>query len=79
VSPVAFALTAPVFGWDTFSKERYQLARVDLDKLLRIIDDHLKINSFLVGNQVTIADILLVGTLHSIFRFILEENSRKTY
>lgn len=36
-------------------------------------------NSFLVGNSITLADISLHGSLVSLYRFCLEEKLRNTY
>jgi glutathione S-transferase len=55
------------------------MARGDLDKLLKILDDNLKMHSYLVGNQLSLADIAIVGHLHALYRYILEEKYRNVY
>jgi elongation factor 1-gamma len=45
---------------------------------LKILDDHLKINTFVVGNKVTIADIHIASHIYLVFRFFFEEKARKT-
>lgn len=65
----------PYFGHGT--KEGAQEATKKLHPLLRILDDHFKINTYIVGNQVTIADISLAAYAWIPFRFTWDEKFRK--
>ena len=38
---------------------------------LKVIDDHLKTKTFMVGTTLTIADIAIVGSLVSLYRFFM--------
>ena len=43
----------------------------------KVLDNHLKLNSFLVGNRLTIADISISVTLRPAFQYIWDEKFRK--
>ena len=38
----------------------------------------MKMNTYLVGNQKTIADILITGALYPLYRLVFDEKFRKT-
>lgn len=44
---------------------------------LKVLDNHLKLHTFLVGNRITIADISLAVSLMVGFRFVWDEKFRK--
>jgi elongation factor 1-gamma len=67
----------PYLGHSHGNKETSQEAEKKLKPLLKILDDHFKTNTYLVGNQVTIADINLAAYLFLGFRFMWDENRRK--
>ncbi|KRX04442.1 Translation elongation factor EF1B, gamma chain, conserved [Pseudocohnilembus persalinus] len=58
-------------------KQQLAAGKKDLLGKLQHINDHLNLNTYLVGNQVTVADIVLACLLHPFFSTILDENYRK--
>jgi len=60
-----------------FPKEEIKVADGKLRQLLKQLDDILKINTYIVGNKVTIADIAIASLLHAGFRFVFDEKYRK--
>ena len=68
----------PIQGWIQFCKDRHKRAWNDATACLKILDNHLKVNTFVVGKKLTIADIALVSVLVSPFKFIFEEKFRKS-
>jgi elongation factor 1-gamma len=74
VSPL-FQSVFPYLGHGT--KQSAQEANKKLEPLLKILDDHFKINTYIVGNQVTIADISLAAYVWVPFRFTWDEKARK--
>jgi elongation factor 1-gamma len=60
-----------------FPKDEIKSAEGKLKKLLMIMEQVLKINTYLVGNKVTIADIAVASLLHTGFRFTFDEKFRK--
>lgn len=61
--PSLTVLIHPVLGFYPGDAERDHQAREELKKNFAILNDHLKLNNFLVGTQVTAADIVFYGVL----------------
>lgn len=80
LEPAVLALLNPIFGWQpALTAEVSARANSDLQKSLKILDAHLLLNTFLVGTQVTIADISLAGTLIPAYQFYLEAAQRESF
>ncbi|KAK8792982.1 hypothetical protein WA158_005145 [Blastocystis sp. Blastoise] len=54
-------------------------ASEDLKKYLQILNEHLVNNTYMVGNKITLADIVLVCYLLNGFKFLFEESYRAPY
>jgi elongation factor 1-gamma len=72
-----FGALGPYFGWQG-TKETVKAAEQKLRPLLKILDDHLKTHTFIVGNKVTIADINAASHLVWPFKFCWDEKFRKS-
>jgi len=57
VLPIIFSEIFP------FNQEKYVQAKTDLLKALKAVDSHLLVNTYLVGNYITAADIALAAAL----------------
>ena len=57
------AIIYPIFGWSEFCKETSDKANENLKNYLKILEKELEGKNYLVGNRLTLADIVL-------FRFI---------
>eukprot|EP00742_Colponemidia_sp_Colp-10_P000397 GILJ01000435.1.p1 GENE.GILJ01000435.1~~GILJ01000435.1.p1 ORF type:complete len:438 (+),score=108.38 GILJ01000435.1:184-1314(+) len=79
VETPAAALVYPVFGWIPYDANVAQQATSDLKKAFAIINDHLLTHTYLVGNQVTLADVILACTLILPFRTVVGPEFRKPY
>ncbi len=66
-----------VLGYAPYEKESFENALETLKKALRILDDRLKQNKYLVGDTVSIADIAIVSYLAFFFRYLFDEKFRK--
>jgi elongation factor 1-gamma len=68
-----------IYGWPCHqaSKEDFEHGVAELVKTLKVVDGHLKNHQFLVGNELSIADIALISDLHSSFRFVFTHVERK--
>lgn len=60
-----------------FSKQEVKESVDILLGAFKVLDDHLKLNSFLVGNRITIADISIAVILRPAFQYIWDEKFRK--
>ena len=78
LEPAVLQLILPIQGWIQFCKDRHKRAWNDVTACLRILDNHLKANTFMVGKKLTIADVTLVSVLVNPFKFIFEEKFRKS-
>jgi len=58
----------PILGWKEFNNEELKTANSNIKKLLRVMDDNLKGKKFLVGDNITIADISIAVLLVYLFR-----------
>jgi len=77
VSEHYFPYIAPYLGWFG-DKKSSKAAESKLRPALKILDDHLKLNTFVAGNKVTIADINMMAELFIGFRFLWDEKWRKS-
>lgn len=80
--PLFPALFYATFGWreaDEQYRVQYTEAKKKLFGLLQIINNHLALNTYLAGHQVTVADVNLFSFLAYVFQFILDENQRKPF
>lgn len=78
LEPAVMQLILPIQGWIQFCKDRHKRAWNDVTAYLKVLDNHLKVNTFMVGKKLTIADISLVSILVNPFKFIFEEKFRKS-
>ena len=67
----------PIFGWSEFIKEDYDKNNNKLKEYLRLMDKNLEKNEFIVGNDLTLADIELFNSLRFLMMFHLPEALRK--
>jgi elongation factor 1-gamma len=58
------------------TQEEFEKGIDDLLEALKVLNDHLKDKQYLVGNQLTLADIVLMIDIHYGFRFVFTEKQR---
>ncbi|XP_041035073.1 elongation factor 1-gamma-A-like [Carcharodon carcharias] len=66
-------------GATKFSKLLAECAKADVKKILRLLNDHLHVRTYLVGEHVTLADITLVCAMLDLYKEVLEPSLRKRY
>jgi len=69
----------PVAGYMSFSQEAYTKAKDDVAKALSILNNHLLTCTYLVGNQITLADITVVSALVYPMKLVCDKNFLKPY
>ena len=67
----------PVLGWDCLNKEEYNRDSNKLKEYLKLIENELGKNEFIVGNKITLADVALFSKLRFLMMFHLPEQMRK--
>jgi elongation factor 1-gamma len=58
----------PIMGYIEFDQDAYDQAKKDMKTIMSVLDKHFLRNTFLVGNQITLADIALTTSLVELYR-----------
>ncbi|XP_015212607.2 valine--tRNA ligase [Lepisosteus oculatus] len=77
LTPVACAVAFPLLGALKANDQAVERARAELQKILGVLDAHLRLRTYLVGEAVTLADITMATTLLLPFKYVLEPGLRK--
>lgn len=67
--PAYYGFVGPHFGYFLYNKDTWPASREKLISVLKVLENHLQGKSYLVGSQITIADINLVSSLWNVYRF----------
>ncbi len=79
LEPSLFPVLLTHLGHKPYEKEVYENSLEGFKKGLRILDDRLKQNKYLVGDSLSIADIMAVTGLAFFFRYVFDEKFRKPF
>ncbi|KAE9258710.1 hypothetical protein PR003_g35098, partial [Phytophthora rubi] len=69
----------PILGWSKFNAEALTKAKADVKKALQTLENHLHLRTYIVGEQITLADIFIATALVYPFKFVLDKEFRKPY
>jgi elongation factor 1-gamma len=69
----------PLLGWMPFNAEATTKAKADIKKILQLLENHLHLRTYIVGEQVTLADITFVSALFYPMKFLMDAGFRKPY
>lgn len=69
----------PIFGFSTFNEATHASAMSDLHAALGRLEAHLLSRTYMVGEAITLADIVLVSALFYAFKLILDGAAREAY
>jgi len=69
----------PIFGLIEENPQATKLAIEDIRKAMDTLDQHLKTRSFLVGERLTLADIVVSQTLTPFYKMVFDAGFRKKY
>ena len=78
INRCAKSIIYPIFGWAPFCKEQADKENGNLKKYLKIMEENLKKNNYIVGNKMTLADILLFRYLRFFMMLHFPEGMRKS-
>ena len=59
----------PMFGWSDFCKESFNENNLKIKDYIKIIENQLTTNDFIIGNKLTLADITLFRYLRYLMMF----------
>ena len=71
------AMIYPLFGWNDYCKEKYDNYNGKLKDYIKIFEKELENKNYLVGNRLTLADIVLFRYLRLFMMFQFPEAMRK--
>ena len=72
------ALIYPIFGWKEYNKENYDKQNTKLKDYIKIIEKEFENNNnYLIGNRLTLADIVLFRYIRLFMMFLFPEPMRK--
>ena len=78
-NPCMSQIIYPILGYLTYSAEKHDKAVADLKKLMAMVNAQLSSREYLLGSQVTLADIILVCTLVSLYKMFFDAEFRAAY
>ncbi|XP_044728654.1 elongation factor 1-gamma [Chrysoperla carnea] len=79
ILPASCAWIFPILGILQFNKQSNERAKEDIKKVLDILNKHLLSRTYLVGERITLADIVVACTLLNLYQHVLDANFRKPY
>ncbi|KAL8342412.1 hypothetical protein RB601_004969 [Gaeumannomyces tritici] len=79
VLPPMGAWYLPLLGKDTYNKKAVEETSKKTLKAISVVEEHLKNNTFLVGERITLADLFSVGIIARGFEFFFDKQWRQEY
>ncbi len=76
ILPAACTWVFPTMGIMQFNKNNTERAKDDIKKALAVLNDHLLHHTYLVGERVTLADVVVACTLLSLYQNVLDPEFR---
>jgi elongation factor 1-gamma len=69
----------PTLGITQFNKQETELAKEHIKKCLAILNGHLMSRTYLVGDRITLADVVLSANLILLYKQVLEPSFRNEF
>jgi len=69
----------PILGYIEYSADATNLAKGDIRKVLQILNEHLATRTYLVGEKLSLADIVVGTSLVYLFKNVLDVGFRKPF
>jgi len=70
---------APILGWMDHNEAVSDRAAQELKKAMSVLEEHLKMETFFVGRQMTLADVAFATTLLLPLKLVLDAKAREPY
>ena len=67
----------PILGLDPYNKKNVNDSLDATNKALKVLEDHLLVHTFFVGERITLADLFVAGILGRGFEFIFDKKWRE--
>lgn len=69
----------PLIGRDTYNKRNVEDAQKTTEQNIKVLEDHLLVNTYLVNERLTLADIFTVGIISRGFQFFFDKAWRSEH
>jgi len=79
ILPAACTWVFPCLGIMQFNKSATERAKEDVKKAMTALNNHLLHHTYLVGERVTLADIVVACTMLSLYQNVLDPGFRKAF
>ncbi|KAJ7317306.1 hypothetical protein JRQ81_003468 [Phrynocephalus forsythii] len=79
IAPAACAVAFSALGVSKQNKQVTDRAMAELRSLLKVLDNHLKLRTYLVGEAVTLADVTVVCSLLLPYKYVLDQGLRASF
>ena len=76
ITNAANPLIDPIFGYKFHPKEVVNNSQKDLKKRLEVLEKHLEGKEYLVGNNMTLADIIMFNKIRFVMQFLYPKQMR---
>lgn len=79
ILPYSSAWVFPLLGLVPYNKNAVSRAKEDTERSLAVLNSHLLNNTFLVGERLSLADIIVFANLLSVYQHVLEPSVRQPF
>ncbi|KAG8532109.1 uncharacterized protein KY384_003746 [Bacidia gigantensis] len=79
ILPCVGAYFRPILGQDPYNKRNVDEALKSTNKIAKVLDEHLLVHTFLVGERITLADLFTAGILSRGYQYIFDKQWREDH
>lgn len=79
ILPYSAAWVYPLLGIMPYQKNNVERAHSDVNRTLSVLNQHLLNNTFLVGERISLADIVVFSNLLNLYQYVLEPSLRGAF
>lgn len=79
ILPYSSAWVYPLLGIMQFNKNTVERAKEDTKNALSVLNQHLLNNTYLVGERISLADIVVFSNLLNAYQYVLDPSIRSLY
>ena len=79
ILPSAYTWVLPSLGAIQPNKQAIERSKTEIKKILSFLNEHLLTRTYLVGERITLADIVVATSLLQLYQYVLEPSVRQPY
>lgn len=72
INPASATLVYPCMGIMQFNKQNNERAKAELQRILQLLNNHLRTRTYLVGERITLADVAVCCDLLLLFQWVIK-------